>query len=47
MAGPRDRRLSRWPWLLVILALVALAVGACHPQEPPGKRDGAVPRHLT
>lgn len=47
MAGDGDRRVNRFLALLLLAALATLAFGACHPQEPPGKRDGAVPREAV
>ncbi len=39
MARHRDRRLIRWSAVLALVVTGLLALGACHPQEPPGKRD--------
>jgi len=47
MAGNRDRRVRGSLVVLLLAVLVALVVSACHPQEPPGKRDGAAPRQLA
>ncbi len=42
MDGVGDRRLIRWDAGVGLALAVGLALGACRPQEPPGKRDGSV-----
>ena len=39
MARHGAGRVTRWSTALTLLVAALLALGACHPQEPPGKRD--------
>jgi hypothetical protein len=41
MARLRNRRLIGWVGALAVIVAVWMAVGACHPQEPPSKRDAS------
>jgi hypothetical protein len=44
MARRGDRRVRRWARGVVLAVAALLVLGACHPQEPPGKRDSSAGR---
>jgi hypothetical protein len=41
MARRGDRRVRRWARGILLATAALLVLEACHPQEPPGKRDSS------